>query len=326
MIRIIGLLGVLCLWSCSEAVPVAPTTPRAVSPRARRTEPLLPIPIVPSSEPRRVALGQRLFSEIRLSKTGNMSCATCHDLNRVGTDRDHHRIIDGLSFDTPTVFNAALNARLFWDGRAKTLEEQIDGPLLNPNEMGNTWVAALAMLRADPQYVTEFTAAFAEPPTEHNVKAAIAAFERSLLTVNAPFDRFLSGDRDAISADAQHGYALFKEYGCTSCHQGANVGGSMFERLGITSDYFQGRRGSSRDQGRAAVTGAPEDEHVFRVPSLRLAARTAPYLHDGSSPTLDATIELMGNYQLGVDIPAAERTQIASFLESLVGSYQGRQL
>lgn len=326
MIRLAPLwvVPVVWMWACSQ-----PTTPAALpvvsKPRVSSAEPLRVIPPAPSLEPKIVALGARLFNETGLSSSGKMSCATCHDLSAGGTDRRLH-VLEDTTFDTPTVFNSGLNARLFWDGRARTLEEQIDGPLLSKDEMASDWPKVLTFLRASPDYVRQFDAAFADAPTIANVKLAIASFERTLLTRDSPFDRHLNGEPGSLSADQQRGYALFKEYGCASCHQGANVGGSMFERLGVMADYFQGRRGLERDRGRARVTAAGEDENVFRVPSLRLSARTAPYLHDGSIATLDETIELMGVYQLGIEIPPKDRQQIAAFLESLVGKYQGKAL
>ena len=223
--------------------------------------------------------------------------------------------------NTPTVFNAALNFRQFWDGRADSLDSQIDGPLTNPNELASTWPEVIGKLQGDPGYVDAFRASYPEGITAASVRDAIATFERTLISLGSPFDRFLRGDDGALTTEARRGYALFQDLGCVSCHQGANVGGNMFERLGIVRDYFgTPKHPLTADLGRFAVTRRPQDRFVFRVPSLRLAARTGPYLHDGSISTLLETVMTMATYQLGRDLGEVDAHAIELFLESLAGT------
>lgn len=281
-------------------------------------------------DPARVALGRKLFEERGLSGTGKLACSGCHDLSRGGTD--HVPLSLGVTGDpvavnTPTVFNASLNFRQFWDGRANTLEEQIDGPLLNAHEMGSSWPAALATIRNSPELARAFDASYAAGVSVENVKDALATFERSLVTPDAPFDRYLAGASDAISAEARHGYELFTGYGCSSCHQGRGVGGNMFQKLGVMADYFADRgHETAADLGRFNVTHEESDRHVFKVPSLRNVAATAPYLHDGSVATLDEAVRVMARYQLGRELEPGDVSALVAFLTSLTGLYSGRAL
>lgn len=266
-------------------------------------------------------LGARLFADPRLSRDGRLACVTCHPLDGVGTDNVTRAAGAGARagvVSTPTIYNVALNAAHFWDGRAATLEEQVDGPLLSPLEMGATWPDVLRRLADDATYARAFQDVYHRRPDERAVRAAIAAFERTLVLPDAPFDRWLRGDAGAIDAGALQGYRHFVAYGCASCHQGANVGGNLFQVLGVVAPRFTADRPATEyDVGIARRTGRDKDRHRFRVPSLRLAARTAPYMHDGSVATLDEAIALMGRLQLGVEIPAEERAQIAAFLATL---------
>jgi cytochrome c peroxidase len=285
---------------------------------------LQPIPSPSRLTPCQVSLGRRLFQDARLSTNG-LACASCHPLDGPGTKRIP--VSNSASrTDVPTVFNAALNPRQFWDGRARSLEEQVDGPLLNPDEMRSSWQHVESLLSADRDYRAAFASCFPDGVRAANVRKAIATFERTLLTPGSDFDRFLRGDHDAISASAREGYLLFQNYGCSTCHEGANVGGNVFERLGVIRDFESVRPGRVLDDGRKSVTHRDEDEGVFRVPSLRLATRTAPYFHDGSVATLDDAIGQMGELQLGIEIGALERAKISAFLESLVGQFEGRNL
>jgi cytochrome c peroxidase len=190
--------------------------------------------------------------------------------------------------NAPTVLNSALNFVQFWNGRAKNLEEQAGGPIENPKEMGNNWPNVLRMLRDDTSYVRQFAEAFPDGISEANVRSAIAGFERTLVTPSARFDLWLTGDKQALSAEERAGYELFKSVGCVACHQGRNVGGNMFQRFGVFGNYLE-ERGNLResDYGRFALTGNEADRFVFRVPSLRNVELTAPYFHDGSAATLE---------------------------------------
>jgi cytochrome c peroxidase len=298
----------------------------AARPGRRAEEPISPLVAPDDLDPRKVALGRRLFHDPALSASGDMSCATCHSLDDAGVDRRRHELGGALAtVDTPTVFNSGLNFRQFWDGRATSLEEQIEGPIFNPREMGaRDWPEVVGRVSAIPGYGPQFTEIYPDGISPAAVKDALVAFERSLVTVGSRFDRFLAGDRDALTADEQRGYALFKELGCISCHQGANVGGNMFARMGAIKDFF-GRRGKidERDLGRYNVTAREQDRFRFRVPSLRLVALTAPYLHDGSVATLEEAVALMADHQLGHPISDEEVALVVEFLRTLAGPTEG---
>ena len=309
------------------ASPAAAIVPAlAVVPTLSAHEPIQPIPKPAIQDPGRLALGARLFGDVRLSSDGKVSCASCHDIARGGVDQRTTSVGAGGvlgAFNTPTIFNAALNPKQFWDGHADTLEDQIDGPVQSPREMGSRWPDLIAKLTSDVSYMANFRRVYSGPPTPERVKDAIATYERTLVMRNSRFDRHLAGDPTALSAVELEGLALFKSYGCASCHQGRNVGGNVFEVLGILGDYFaeRGTPITPEDLGRYNVTKRPEDRFRFRVPSLRLVALTPPYLHDGSVKTLEDAIRIMGRFQLGEDIPPPHVTAIAAFLQTLSGSY-----
>ncbi|MDB5902333.1 MAG: hypothetical protein JWM26_1211 [Betaproteobacteria bacterium] len=285
------------------------------------TEPLTALPEASGADARKAKLGNRLFHDPRLSRDERVACSTCHDLNKGGADGLRRSVgVAGneLAVNTPTVFNAGLNFRQFWDGRAAALEDQIDGPLLNPQEMGSTWADVLDKLRNDRDYSSAFAELYSDGVQVDTVKNAIATFERSLMTSGSRFDRYLAGNRDALTPAELQGYRLFKSYGCVACHQGVNVGGNMFQKFGIMGDYFKDRGHVTRaDLGRYNVSGKDEDRHVFKVPSLRNIALTAPYFHDGSAATLEHAVALMGKYQLGLDLPPSDVAQIVEFLGTL---------
>jgi len=286
-------------------------------------EPLEALPETPAIDSKLVALGKKLFDDPRLSADGKVSCASCHDLARGGDDGRPRSIgIDGKmgSVNAPTVFNASLNFVQFWDGRAKTLEEQVDGPLSHPSEMGSTWTDAVEKLRRDPAYRASFGELYPDGVTPDNVRKSIAGFERTLLTQGAPFDRWLGGDENALSAEQKAGYELFKAVGCIACHQGRNAGGNMFQRFGVLRDYFKDRGNvTEADSGRFNVTKNPADRFVFRVPSLRNVEHTAPYFHDGSAETLGEAVQVMARYQLGRKLSDDQVSWLVEFLKSLSG-------
>ncbi|TAJ16790.1 MAG: c-type cytochrome, partial [Planctomycetota bacterium] len=205
-----------------------------------------------------------------------------------------------------------------WDGRAGTLEEQSGGPLTHPREMGSTWPAILGFLSGEPSYAQAFRECYADGVTEANVRDAIATFERTLVTPGSRFDRYLTGDERAITDDERRGWETFQDIGCITCHQGINVGGNLFQRFGIASDFFEDRgRVTESDLGRFAQTQRRSDAFKFKVPALRNVAQTAPYFHDGSVPTLEAAIRIMAQYQLGQRISDEEVRLIAAFLGTL---------
>ena len=291
-------------------------------------EPVEPLPAQVDVDPAKVALGKRLFNDPRLSIDGTVSCASCHDLANGGDDgRVVSLGVDGKPglVNSPTVFNVGFNIAQFWDGRAESLEEQIDGPVQNEIEMANLWPDVVTTLEEDEEYPALFKAVFpGQVIARRTVKSAIAEFMRSLVTPNSRFDNWLNGHEQALSAEEKKGYKLFKRYGCSSCHQGKNVGGNMFQVFGVLNEYFT-RRGNitKADMGRFNVTGNEEDRHAFKVPSLRMAAHTAPYLHDGSAKTLREAVDAMFEFQLGRTAPDSDKDAIVAFIKSLAGETEG---
>lgn len=230
------------------------------------------------------------------------------------------------TFNSPTVFNSGFNFAQFWDGRAATLEEQAAGPIHNPIEMGSNWQEVLAKLNTDRDYIKDFDSVYPDGITPDNIVDAIATFERTLVTPDSRFDQYLLGDENALSDGEKKGYQLFQDYGCTSCHQGINIGGNMFQRFGILKGYFKDNKITSSDLGQFNVTGLEEDRHVFKVPGLRNIAVTQPYFHDGSATTLEEVVLTMGLYQLGRIIPKTDIDLIVAFLHTLTGKWQGKEL
>lgn len=285
-------------------------------------EPLRPLPPVTGLDPRVVELGRDLFHERLLSRDKRISCASCHDLAHGGADHVAHSIGVGGEvgiINTPTVLNSVFNFRQFWNGRAATLEEQVDGPMTSTVEMGARWSDVVARLDASPGYAARFHALYPDGVTRLSVTNALATFERSLVTPSR-FDRYLLGDAHAITEREREGYRIFKSYGCASCHQGVNAGGNMYQHFGVMADYFADRgHVTAADLGRFAVTHDPADRYVFKVPSLRNVALTAPYFHDGTAVTLAEAVNEMGHYQLGRTLTPAEVELLVAFLGSLTG-------
>ncbi len=283
--------------------------------------------------PELIELGRRLFHDPRLSTDNSISCATCHDLRYGGADRavtptGHLGQIG--SMNTPTVFNAVFHLGQFWDGRAPDLEAQVDGPPNTPTEMASNWEEISAKLNTDGSLMADFERAFPEGEFDESVDArfvrlAIAEFERTLITPNAPFDRYLRGDTGAVSEAAKEGYQLFKDVGCIECHNGMGVGGGSFQVVGRRKPYFDPGM-SDVHLGRFNVTGLAADKHVFKVGSLRNIELTAPYLHDGSLDKLEDVVRMMADHQIGRSISDSEVTRIVEFLRSLTGEYGGRPL
>ncbi|QBF26878.1 c-type cytochrome [Pseudomonas tructae] len=292
--------------------------------------PLSPLPPVPELAPERVELGRRLFNDPRLSSDNSLSCASCHRLDQGGADNQPLSPgIDGkpLPVNTPSVFNASLNARQFWDGRAQTLEEQAHLVVQSPAEMGSDWQVVVQRIANDPGYRAGFARAYDQGVDEHSVQNALASFQRTLLTPGSRFDRYLQGDTAILSIDEKYGYQRFQEYGCIACHQGVNIGGNMLQKFGVLGDYFKDRGNPTpADLGRFNVTGDEEDRHVFKVPSLRNVAVTAPYFHDGSAATLEAAVDVMFRYQLGRTPSDEDKALIIQFLKTLTGQWQGKPL
>lgn len=288
-------------------------------------EPIAPISTAAPLDPAKVRLGERLFRDPRLSHDSRFACGSCHQLDRGGDDGQARSIgADGrpLDFNTPTVFNAALSFRLNWRGNIRTLEDQAEAVLLDKRLMGTSWAVLIAKLQADQTYRDEFHSAYGQQPARPSVLDALATFERSLVTPRAAFDRYLLGENDAIGPEEKRGYALFKSHGCVACHQGVNVGGNLFQRFGIFHDPLSRDPVTDADLGRLALTGKAEDRFVFRVPSLRNVARTAPYFHDGSAATLEQAVAEMARIQLDHVLAPHEVGLIVRFLHSLTGEYR----
>lgn len=287
----------------------------------RSTEPILPIPLSMPLDARKVELGRRLFSEKKLSHDDTLSCASCHSLSHGGADGREVSIGSrghAGRRNAPTVLNAGFNFRQFWDGRAESLEDQIDGPLLNPVEMATTWDEVVAKLTRSASYAAEFRAIYGTLIRSESIKDALATYERSLITPGSRFDQFLRGDGTAISNIEKQGYQVFKRRGCVSCHQGVNVGGNFFARFGVMREATPApevREG--QDLGRYEITSRPQDLSVFKVPGLRNVASTAPYFHDGSVSTLREAVSLMAEFQLGLRMSSEEIDLVVAFLKTI---------
>jgi cytochrome c peroxidase len=277
-----------------------------------------------------VALGDRLYHDVRLSGDDTLSCASCHDLAKGGTDQAP--VSTGIRgqlgpINAPTTFNSGFQFAQFWDGRAATLEEQAGGPVENPLEMGAQWPDVIAKLEQDAELMETFLASYPEMSAE-NVQHAIAEFERTLVTPDSDFDRYLRGDADAMSAEAQRGYALFTQHGCSTCHVGRILGGQSYERMGYRKDYFASleREVTDADHGRYAVTKNEMDMHKFKVPTLLNVEVTFPYFHDAATSDLGEAVAIMSEFQAGVTLAAKDNDDLVAFLIALTGKYQGEKL
>ena len=337
IVSVVGLAVLGVVLACAFPHPV-PDDQRPPEPyggfypplSGKSPEPLQPMPALAGLDEAKIALGRQLFHDPRLSGRGDFACVTCHNLAMAGIDGlTRSTTIDGQpdEMNTPTVFNSAFNYRFGWSGRFESLEEQLDGVINNPLHMNSSWELIVERLQADPEMTQAFSVIYPDGVTPGRIRNAITTFERSLVTRDTPFDNYLLGQKDAIDENAAAGYRLFKSYGCTSCHQGINVGGNLLARLGVFKNYFKGKKALSRsDMGRFTITGLKSDKHIFRVPSLRNVARTAPYFHDGSRKTLEDAVSTMALYQLGREMPDEDVILIVGFLQTLTGSYQGEPL
>lgn len=283
-----------------------------------------PLPRHLHLDPAKVELGRRLFLDPRLSGTGKVSCASCHPFGKYGADGLPHSIgTNGRRGDlnAPTVFNSGFRFRQFWDGRAATLEAQVNGPVANHREMDSDWALITRRLSADSALQALSAKAYSAPLSPAIIRFAIATFERSLVTPDAPFDRFLRGDTSAISPEARNGWTLFKSLGCIACHQGIDIGGNMYAPIGVLGDYFalQGRPPTKADLGLENLTNNTLDRYKFVVPGLRNVAKTAPYFHDGSVNRLDKAVDIMAQVQLGIRLDTAQTRELVAFLKSLTG-------
>ena len=298
----------------------------------RAAEPVRPIDQVLDVDQAKAALGFALFHDTRLSVDNTVSCASCHALETAGVDNHQysHGVDDQLGgVNAPTVYNAVYNFVQFWDGRAKTLADQAAGPPLNPIEMASeSFDQIIAKLNADKKFAKEFKAVYPDGFTQANITDAIEEFERTLITPDSRFDKWLRGDDSAITPDELAGYELFKAYNCATCHVGPNLGGQSYELMGLRRHYFadRGMEMTHEDNGRYKETQEERDRHRFKVPGLRNVEHTWPYYHDGTRHTLEEAVLDMGKYQSGVDLTEDEVDLITAFLLTLTGEYQGQPL
>ena len=282
-------------------------------------EPIQPLPAAKPGNPATVELGKMLFFDPRLSKSGFISCNSCHNLSMGGSDNLKSSIGHGWQkgpINSPTVLNSRFNLAQFWDGRAKDLKEQAGGPIANPGEMAFSHVHAVDTLKTIPGYVSAFQKAFGSPEVNiDRITQAIAAFEDTLVTPDSRFDKWLKGDKKALNAQELAGYKLFKDSGCVACHNGPAVGGNSFQKMGVVAEY----KASSPAEGRVGVTGKEADRFNFKVPTLRNVELTYPYFHDGAAATLPEAVDTMGRLQLGKKFTADENASIVAFLRTLTG-------
>jgi cytochrome c peroxidase len=286
---------------------------------ARNAEPIQPIVPPKHTNVGMAELGKKLFFDPRLSKSGFISCNSCHNLSMGGTDNISTSIGDKWHqgpINAPTVLNASLNVAQFWDGRAADLKAQAGGPIANPGEMGFSHELAVGVLASIPAYSHEFKKVFNKDKIDiEQVTLAIAEFEKTLVTPNSRFDQWLSGKKSALNTDELAGYKLFKDSGCVACHNGPAVGGNSFQRMGVVAPYAS----HSDAQGRIAVTGKDADRFNFKVPTLRNVELTYPYFHDGAANTLPEAVDVMGRLQLGKQFKPDEIGKIVAFLKTLTG-------
>ena len=294
-----------------------------------------PVQVMPESVPtcpQKVALGQKMFNDTRISLDNTISCASCHILEDGGADEADERTSEGIyglhgGVNAPTAFNALFNADQFWNGRAHTLAEQAAGPPVNPVEMGDqTWDQIVERLRGDKTLVREFKALYPEGLTAETVCDAIAEFEKTLITPNDKLDRYLKGESGALTEAELAGYQAFKENCCATCHVGKTLGSQSFEYMGIFEDYFADREQRfpeieycADDEGLVGFTNDPADRHKYKVPNLRLVTLTAPYYHDGSRVSLEDAVRDMFRFELGKTPSDETVSSICTFLGTLEG-------
>lgn len=308
----------LILVNCIMSLAAYAATPRP--------EPVQPIKPAVITEPEKVELGKKLFFDPRLSMSGIISCNTCHNLSLGGTDNLKtsigHKWQAG-PVNSPTVFNSSLSIAQFWDGRAANLKEQAAGPIQAEVEMAMPHTLAVDVIKSIPGYVDIMQQVYGSPEVNlDRITDAIAAFEETLVTPNSRFDQWLMGDDNAITAKELAGYQLFKNSGCVACHNGAALGGTSFQKMGLVEPY----KTSSPAEGRVAVTGKDQDRFSFKVPMLRNVELTYPYFHDGEAATLEEATDIMGRLQLGRKYSDEEIEMLVAFMKTLTGELPKMEL
>jgi len=295
-----------------------------------RNEPITPIPLKIEVDIKKAQLGELLFFDTRLSGSKQLACSSCHQLDAGGDDN----VAKGIStingqhiINTPSIFNAQFNFRQNWDGSVKTLEQQIDMVVISQHEFDNNWTDVTLTLAKDPELSQKFYSVYKGGITKTNIINALVEFQKTLITPNSRFDQYLRKQDITLSENELKGYKVFKELGCISCHQGVNVGGNLYQKFGVFYNYIAERGDIKKtDYGRMNITNRQMDAFVFKVPSLRNIAITAPYLHDGSAETIEEAISIMGKTQLGRNLSTNEVYLIKSFLYTLTGEYKDKPL
>lgn len=340
-VKLFFTLPALALFACGDAVektkyeveeikarPVGQYSP--LQDEAKALFGILPVIAENNSNPvtrKKIALGKTLYFETKLSKDNTISCNSCHNIkNSTGVDNlpfspGNDGTLGGRN--SPTTLNAALHIAQFWDGRAKDVEEQAGGPILNPVEMAmpNEQEVIKRLSQKDDFYPEYFRQAFPgedNPITYTNLQKAIGAFERTLMTPSK-LDQYIKGDENALNTQEKRGLESFISIGCTSCHAGNAIGGTMFQKFGIYGNYWEYTKSNKIDEGKFEVTKNEADKYFFKVPSLRNIVKTGPYFHDGSVEKLEDAIKIMAKTQLNIELTAKETKDILAFLNALSG-------
>ena len=298
--------------------------------KRQRESDIRPIPVANffNPDPAKVALGKKLFHDTQLSRDNSISCASCHNLDSGGTEhvqissRPKQRI---GTLNTPTVLNAAYNIAQYWDGRAKDLKEQASMALTNPAEMDSNWGVAIAHLEKDSKFLADFKTVYPAGLSSDSISDAIAEYEKTLITPGSRFDKYLNGDKAALSNEEKIGFELFKKHECFTCHTGPALGGLTYKRLGAQKDYYK-ESDKNKDIGRTAVTHNMADLHRVKVPSLRNIELTAPYFHNGSASTLEDAVKVMSEYQIEKSMTDDECKKVVAFLRTMTGNLDGKPL
>lgn len=280
------------------------------------------IPLDNSYDKKKAYLGKKLFYDVRLSGDNSISCSNCHNLYQGGANSTKYSFGVGGQMghiNTPTVFNAVYNFAQMWEGSAKNLKEQALMPITNPIEMNATVRDVVFKLKQDIKYKKEFDEIYDDSITGDNILDAIAEFEKALTTPNSRFDKYLRGDKSAISKYEADGYRLFKEYGCISCHNGVNLGSNLYQTIGVVKPYTDKSIDAKYNLGRYNFTKKVDDKYMFKVPTLRNIELTAPYLHNGSLKDLKSVVKFMLEYQVGVSISEDNINKLVAFLKTLTG-------
>ena len=314
---------IVCAINMSVALAEATT-------ETQKREPISPIPQKIQINTEKAEIGEQLFFDTRLSEDNDLACATCHQLDAGGDDNVALNIAaSGIKqrYNTPSIFNALYNFRQNWDGSIKTPQQRINATIEGEQGFNNQWNKIVLILSLDAKLKKDFYRSYSDGITKNNIIDALVEFEKTLTTPNSRFDRYLRNEENSLSKDEIEGYLIFKELGCISCHQGINVGGNLFQKFGVFYDYLAERGNlSKRDYGKFNTSNRLIDQFVFKVPSLRNVAVTAPYLHDGSAKTLEEAISIMGKTQIGRILTADEIKLIKSFLSTLTGEYKNALL